>query len=115
MFEKQILNNATFNVRGLCGDNVSKYIKFDNRYEKAFCWHGMPTRTENKKWTKQWKHNMLPTKEGAYGLGFLVNEKWKNNIHKQWKENDRIAILQLHPPNIKEPKNIPTKYVRKEN
>ena len=58
---------------------------------------------------------MFPTKEGAYGLGFLVNEKWKNNIHKQWKENDRIAILQLHPPNIKEPKNIPTRYVRKEN
>ena len=47
---------------------------------------------------------MFPTKEGAYGLGFLVNEKWKNNIHKQWKENDRIAILQLHLPNIKEPK-----------
>ena len=49
---------------------------------------------------------MFPTKEDAYGLGFLRNEKWKNNIHKQWKENDRITILQLHPPNIKEPKNI---------
>ena len=30
--------------------------------------------------------------------------KWKNNIHKQWKENDRIGILQLNPPNITEPK-----------
>ena len=26
------------------------------------------------------------------------------SIHKQWKEKDRIVILQLNPPNTKEPK-----------
>ena len=25
----------------------------------------------------------FPTKEDAYGLGLIVNQKWKNNIHKQ--------------------------------
>ena len=34
----------------------------------------------------------------------MVNENWKNKIHKQRKENNRTAILQLNPPNIKEPK-----------
>ena len=33
------------------------------------------------------------TKEDVYGLGFIISEKWKNNIHKYWKENDGIAIL----------------------
>ena len=41
-------------------------------------------------------------KEDAYGLGFIVNGKWKNN--KQWKENDRVGILQPNPSNIQEPK-----------
>ena len=37
----------------------------------------------------------LPTKEKAYGLGFIVNNDWKQHIHKQWKVSDRIAVLQL--------------------
>ena len=30
----------------------------------------------------------FPTNKDAYGLGFTVNEKWKNYIHKQWKGNN---------------------------
>ena len=50
------------------------------------------------------KITCFPTKEDRYGFRSIVNEKWKNNIHKQWKENVRICILQLNPPDIKEPK-----------
>lgn len=72
--------------------------KFGNRYEKVF------QETKIKNGVNSEKVICFPTKEDAYGLGFIVNEKWKNNIHKQWKEDDRIAILQLNPPDVKEPK-----------
>lgn len=42
----------------------------------------------------------------------------KNNIYKTMKKkkkNERIALLQLNPPNIKEANTIPTQYTRKEN
>ena len=58
----------------------------------------MPTRNKNKNVLNKKNITCSPTKEDAYGLGFMVNGKWKNNIHKQWKENDRIGILQLNPP-----------------
>ena len=75
----------------------------------------MPTRNKNKNVLNKENITCSPTKEDAYGLGFMVNGKWKNNIHKQWKVNDRIGILQLNPPYMKEPKNTPTQYIRKEN
>ena len=41
----------------------------------------------------------------------------KNNIYKTMKKkkNERIALLQLNPLNIKEANTIPTQYTRKEN
>ena len=37
----------------------------------------------------------LESKSGHYGNGFMVAKKWKNNIYKFWRVNDRIAVLQL--------------------
>ena len=80
--------------------------KFGNRYEKVF------QETKIKNGVNSEKATCFPIKEDAYGLGFIVNEKWKNNIHKQWKEDDKIAILQLNPPDVKEPKKY-TKTINK--
>ena len=53
----------------------------------------MPTRNKNKNVLNKENITCSPNKEDGYGLGFMVNGKWKNNIHKQWKENDwHIAI-----------------------
>ena len=30
-----------------------------------------------------------------YGNGFMVSKRWKQNIYKFWRVNDRIAVLQL--------------------
>ena len=78
-----------------------KKITFGNRYETVFYWHSMPTRNEIKNGLNSENIIHFPTKEDANGLGFTVNEKWKNNKHKQWKENNNTAILHLNPPNIK--------------
>ena len=43
------------------------------------------------------------TREDAYGLWFIINEKWKNSMHNQFKGKCKITILQLNPLNIKEP------------
>lgn len=80
--------------------------KKGNKFEAVFCWHSMSTRNKNKNSLNS-GNICFPTEEDAHGLEFIVNEKW-NNIHKQRKENDRIAMLQLNHPYIIEPKNKPT-------
>ena len=75
----------------------------------------MPTRKEDKNGINSENISCFPTKEDVYELAFIVNEKWKNNMHNQWKENDRIAILQFNPPNIKEPIKYTNRIYKKKN
>ena len=35
------------------------------------------------------------TDNKAYGLGFMVHDRWKNNIAKVWKVNERISVIQF--------------------
>ena len=37
----------------------------------------------------------LSTDNKAYGLGFMVHDRWKNNIAKVWKVNERISVIQF--------------------
>ena len=37
----------------------------------------------------------LESNSQHHGNGFMVSKKWKNNIYKFWRANDRIAVLQL--------------------
>ncbi len=30
-----------------------------------------------------------------YGNGFIINKKWKDNIHRTWHVSDIIAVIQL--------------------
>ena len=36
-----------------------------------------------------------------YGLEFIVNKKWKNKIYKLGKVDERIPVLQLLDPGVK--------------
>ena len=35
------------------------------------------------------------TQNKYYGLGFAINKQWCDSIHRTWKVNDRISVLQL--------------------
>lgn len=45
----------------------------------------------------------------------MKNGKTIYRKQRKKKKNERIALLQLNPPNIKEANTIPTQYTRKEN
>lgn len=36
-----------------------------------------------------------------YGSGFIINKTWKNNIHRTWKETDRIRVIHFKTENGK--------------
>ena len=95
----QILNITIFNVRGL-RDNVKKENLVTDM-KRYFVDIACLQETKIKNGLNSENITCSPTKEDAYGLGFIVNEKWKNNTHKQWKENDTIVILELNPTYIK--------------
>ena len=40
---------------------------------------------------------MLRYKAGGTRLGFIVSKKWRNSVERQWKVNDRIAVIQIVP------------------
>ena len=46
---------------------------------------------------------------GSYGLVFIVNQKWKNKIHKLGKVNGRNQILQPAKPRNKRQKYMDKK------
>ena len=77
--------------------------QFGNRYEMYFVDIACLQETKITNGLNSKNITCFPTKD-AYGLGFIVNEKWKNNIHKQWGKNDGIAIIQFNLPKIKERK-----------
>ena len=39
---------------------------------------------------------------GHYGLGFMVAPKWTDHIHRFWRVNDRLSVLQLQTKQTKE-------------
>ena len=50
----------------------------------------------------------FPTKEDAYGLGLIVNQKWKNNITSNRKKMIELTYNNLILQTSKNQKNIPT-------
>ena len=99
MIDMKTLSVATFNVRGLVEDLKKDCLGTDVvRYKvDVVCLQ----ETKIKKGCDKTVNNSLltcfPTSEAAYGIGFVVSSKWKDKIYKQWKVNDRIAIIQLNP------------------
>ena len=38
----------------------------------------------------------IPIDNKAYGLGFMIHDRWKNNIAKVWKVSERISVTQFN-------------------
>ena len=47
----------------------------------------------------------------SYGNGFIISDKWKNSVHRCWKESERISILQLKTSKSKEKQSTIQPYV----
>ena len=91
------LSIATFNVRGIADENNREDLALDiNRYGvDVSCLQETKVKKGCSEKINNCSLECYPTTEDAYGLGFIVNEKWTSNIHKHWKVSDRIAVLQL--------------------
>lgn len=84
------LSVTTFNVRGLVDDSKSDCLINDViRYNIDV---GCLQETKIKKGCDETLNGTLltcfPTREAAYGLGFIVSSKWTDKIYKQWKVNN---------------------------
>ena len=97
--KKKEFRVATFNVRGLNETVKKENLHYDIlQYGVDIC---CLQETKLKKGSfeqiKGYELCCFPTKQDAYGMGFMISKKWCPNIHKKWKVNDRIAIIQLNP------------------
>ena len=100
------LHVGTFNVRGLTKDEKKANLATDmERYKvDVCCLQETKIKTGCDTGDKKYRLICLPTKNEHYGMGFMIRRKWMKYVHKVWKENDRIAVLQLKSTTTKEDK-----------
>ena len=101
------LRVATFNVRGATKDYKKENLATDlERYKVDICCL-QETKIRNGCDEEIKGHRMicLPTNNVHYGMGFIIHEKWKRCVHKVWKVDDRIAVLQVRPEDNKRQQN----------
>ena len=109
---KKIFKLGTFNVRGLTKDVKQNQLSKDmTRYglDVACIQETKVTLLVN----KEVGENRLICNEsvsGHYGLGFMVAPRWKDHIHRFWRVNDRISVLQLQTNESKRRKMEGEKY-----
>ena len=109
---RKIFKLGTFNVRGLTKDVKQKQLSTDmTKYgiDIACIQETKITLLIN----KDVNGNRLLCTESLsahYGLGFMVAPRWKDHIHRFWRVNDRISVLQLQTNQSKQKKNDGEKY-----
>ena len=109
---------GTFNVRGLCDDLKKESLASDlEKYRLDICClqetkikEGLDITTEN-------GHRLicLESEQKCYGNGFIVDKKWVSSIHRYWRVNDRIAILQLNTQSNTRKHDQPTSETPRKN
>ena len=93
--ENGVLSIATFNTRGLklrkqnLATDITRYGVDVCCIQETKILAGCDENINN--------HRLicLSTDNKAYGLGFMVHDRWKNNIAKVWKVNERISVIQF--------------------
>jgi exonuclease III len=90
---------ASFNVRGLCDNSKRDNLGVDMiRYGvDVACLQETKMKKGCSETINGCNLTSFPTTQDAYGLEFMVSEKWSDKIHKQWKVSDRIADTQRNP------------------
>ena len=88
---------GTFNVRGLSQDYKQEQLSHDmSRYSlDVICIQETKIKELINIDIEGNRLICLESNSQHHGNGFMVSKKWKNNIYKFWRVNDRIAVLQL--------------------
>ena len=90
---------ATFNVRGLNDNKKKEDLSIDiDRYKvDVACLQECKIKDGIDEEINGKRLYVFPTVESSYGLGFIINEKWIDNVYRVWKVNERIAAIQITP------------------
>ena len=94
---QRTFNLGTFNVRGLTQEFKQEQLSHDmSRYGlDVLCIQETKIKDLTNIDVDGNRLICLETNSPHYGNGFMVSKKWKSNIYKFWRVNDRIAVLQL--------------------
>ena len=102
--KKKTFKIGTFNVRGLTQDMKQKQLSCDmNTYKlDVLCIQETKVKELTNIDIEGNRLICLESESPHYGNGFLVSRKWKNNIYRFWRVNDRISVLQLQTEKSRE-------------
>ena len=103
MEEERKFSVGTFNVRGLVDDLKKEQLARDvEKYGVDVC---ALQETKIKDAGEAYVNGntliTFETKSKHYGNGFMIKPKFRDKIHKFWRESDRICVLQLSEANYK--------------
>ena len=95
--QKTHLNIGTWNVRGINSNLSKQRLEEDlNKYKlDVICIQESKIKEGIEININRSRLICFETECRHYGLGFLINESWKNNIHRVWSVSDRVAVMQL--------------------
>ena len=95
--ETKTFKLGTFNVRGLTQDYKQEQLSRDmsNYNLDVLCIQETKIKELINIDIDNNRLICLESNSQHHGNGFMVSKKWKNNIYKFWRVNDRIAVLQL--------------------
>ena len=91
------LKLASLDVRGLTEDQKKVELANDLKEKRVdiCCFQETKISSGCDTFVENFRVVSLPSDSSHYGNGFAISEKWKNNVYKYWKINDRISALQL--------------------
>ena len=92
-----VLSVGTFNVRGLKENQKKQNLVQDmKKYNiDICCLQETKISTGSDINISDYRLITLPADIQHYGTGFVVADKWINNISKYWKVSERISVIQL--------------------
>ena len=88
---------GTFNVRGLNAETKKEHLDEDltNYKMDIICLQETKIKEGTDVYLKNSRLITLPTETGHYGNGFIVRKNREGEIHRVWKVNERICVLQM--------------------
>jgi exonuclease III len=88
---------ATFNVRGLNEPSKQNNLIDDLKKQKIEVCCLQETKINEDKDEELQGYRLINLKpdQKAYGCGFVISPRWKNNIYRYWKVSDRVSAIQF--------------------
>ena len=93
----KVLSIGTFNVRGLTDDQKKRDLTLDmKRYNiDICCLQETKMKVGSDVNINEYRLITLPADIPYYGTGFIIAEKWIENISRYWKVSERISVIQI--------------------